>query len=272
MADRVLPGPVDSAACVKEAVCVHTRKIFDSCRDSDCIEDLLVYPTDASVPAVLSAASIRPRAAELLHISLNVSEISFNRGFYTVDVRYFYRIRGIAFPSSLPVQGLAVFDKRVILFGSEGSAKQFTSDSFFPTESGNGLPIAAAQAVDPIALRMSLTDPCVPVPAQNDVPPDVPEFIGRMFDGPVRTNCSDRLWLVSLGQFSIIRLERDVQLLMPSYDYCMPEKECVGSSEDDPCTLFERIRFPVEEFYPPDECPACDTGCYRAVAETLNAE
>ena len=26
MADRVLPGPVDSAACIREAVCVHTKK------------------------------------------------------------------------------------------------------------------------------------------------------------------------------------------------------------------------------------------------------
>ena len=54
----------------------------------------------------------------------------------------------------------------------------------------------------------------------------------------------------------IIRLERDTQLLIPAYDYCMPDKECQGSTEDDPCTLFSRIRFPVEEFFPPNgaEC------------------
>lgn len=33
MADRVAPGPVEKSACIKEAVCIHTRKIFDSCRD-----------------------------------------------------------------------------------------------------------------------------------------------------------------------------------------------------------------------------------------------
>jgi len=33
MADRVMPGPVDDAACIREAVCIHTRKIFDSCRE-----------------------------------------------------------------------------------------------------------------------------------------------------------------------------------------------------------------------------------------------
>ena len=31
---------------------------------------------------------------------------------------------------------------------------------------------------------------------------------------------------VTLGQFSIIRMERDTQLLIPAYDYCLPEKEC----------------------------------------------
>ena len=35
MADRVLPGPVDSTACIRETVCVHTKKIYDSCRDKD---------------------------------------------------------------------------------------------------------------------------------------------------------------------------------------------------------------------------------------------
>lgn len=35
MADKVLPGPVAETADCKEAVCVHTRKIFDSCREED---------------------------------------------------------------------------------------------------------------------------------------------------------------------------------------------------------------------------------------------
>ena len=34
---------------ITEAVCVHTRKIYDSCRDKDCAEDLRVYPTLCSV-------------------------------------------------------------------------------------------------------------------------------------------------------------------------------------------------------------------------------
>ncbi len=271
MAEKVLPGPVDSTAGIKEAVCVHTRKIFDSCRDSDCIEDLTVIPTRASVAPLLAAASIRPRCSELLNISLQVNEICFNRGFYTVDVRYYYKIRGEAYPSSLPVEGLAVFDKRVILFGSEGGAKQFSSaDCDCLSSSGRSeLPIAVADAVDPIALRMNLADNDEPVPA-DAVPPDIPVPISDAFDDELDTASLARIWTVSLGQFSMIRLERDVQLLMPSYDYCMPEKECMSSSEDDPCTLFGRIRFPLEEFYPPDALPACDCGSYREAANTVS--
>ena len=58
---------------------------------------------------------------------------------------------------------------------------------------------------------------------------------------------------VTLGQFSIIRLERDSQLLMPVYDYCMPDKDCgAGCANEDPCELFQNISFPVDEFFPPN--------------------
>lgn len=63
MADKVVPGPVEGSAAVREAVCIHTRKIFDSCRDKDCVEDLRVYPTACSQARLDSALSVRPRSA-----------------------------------------------------------------------------------------------------------------------------------------------------------------------------------------------------------------
>ena len=42
MPEVVVPGPVTEERRIREAVCVHTKKIFDSCRDKDCIEDLRV--------------------------------------------------------------------------------------------------------------------------------------------------------------------------------------------------------------------------------------
>ena len=149
------------------------------------------YPTQNCQAVIDRAISIKAGKAELLYVYIDVEPIGFNRGFYTVDVRYYYRVTADAFiGAARPVEvcGLCVFDKRVILFGS---------------------------------------DLCF-------------------------GNDGKRIY-VTLGQFSIIRLERDSQLLMPVYDYCMPEKECTcGGCEDDPCEIFRHVKFPVNEFFPPN--------------------
>ena len=88
MADRVMPGPVDSTASVREAVCIHTQKIYDSCRDKDCIEDLRLYPDTASQAYIANAIGVRAKSAELLYAAIDVEEVAFNRGYFTVDVRY----------------------------------------------------------------------------------------------------------------------------------------------------------------------------------------
>ena len=132
MPEKVVPGPVSEERCIREAVCIHTKKIFDSCKDKDCIEDLRVYPTRGCQEVIDRAVSVKAGSAELLYAYIDVEPVSFNRGFYTVDVRYFYRITADAFVGAarpVEVTGLAVFDKRVILFGSEGSAKVFSSQA-----------------------------------------------------------------------------------------------------------------------------------------------
>ena len=132
MPEKVAPGPVSDDRCIREAVCIHTKKIFDSCKDKDCIEDLRVYPTCGSQEVLDRALSVKAGTAELLYAYIDVEPVGFNRGFYTVDVRYFYRITADAFIGAarpIEVCGLAVFDKRAILFGSEGGAKSFSSDS-----------------------------------------------------------------------------------------------------------------------------------------------
>ena len=35
MPEKVVPGPVQESACIREAVCIHTKKIFDSCKEED---------------------------------------------------------------------------------------------------------------------------------------------------------------------------------------------------------------------------------------------
>lgn len=33
MAEKIVAGPVESSNGIREAVCIHTRKIYDSCRE-----------------------------------------------------------------------------------------------------------------------------------------------------------------------------------------------------------------------------------------------
>ena len=132
MPDKTMPGPVQDSACVREAVCIHTKKIYDSCKDKDCIEDLRFYPTQSAQSVIERAVSIRAGKAELLYVYIDVEPVGFNRGFFTVDVRYYYKVTAEAFVGAarpVEISGLCVFDKRVILFGSEGAAKIFSSQT-----------------------------------------------------------------------------------------------------------------------------------------------
>ena len=38
--------------------------------------------------------------------------------------------------------------------------------------------------------------------------------------------------------------------LLSGTEYNIPDKECIAAREDDPCTLFNAISFPVNEFSP----------------------
>ena len=248
MADRVTNGPVESPASIREAVCVNTRKIFDSCRDKDCVDDLRVYPTESSQSYIENALNIRPKSARLLNVDVNVEPVSFNRGYYTVDCTYFYCVTGETFPAGQTVTGLCVFDKRVMLFGSVGNVRTFCSDG---SMEGADLPTAVVSAVDPICLYCKLSDAETVIATELEHR-SIPESIRAAFAERLIFNDTARRWFATVGQFSITRLERDTQLVVPAYDYCLPEKESPVTVTDDPCTLFSRIHFPVEEFFPPD--------------------
>ncbi len=273
MPELVAPGPVSEERSIREAVCVHTRKIFDSCRDKDCIEDLRVYPTRGSQEVLDRALSVKAGCAELLYAYIDVEPVTFNRGFYTVDVRYFYRVTADAFiGASRPVEvtGLAVFDKRVILFGSEGSARIFSSDASCGPDSqhlpGSTAPTAVVEAVDPLILGLKLVDVAECRPENGCV--EIPASVAACFPEDLMNGGDCHRLYVTLGQFSMVRLERDTQLLMPVYDYCVPDKECPCEGcacEEDPCDLFRKVQFPVSEFFPPNTVPTRADSGWREV-------
>ena len=158
--------------------------------DKDCVEDLRFYPRLQYVDVINRALSVKGGSAKLLHVYVDVEPVTFNRGFFTVDMRFFYQVTLQAYlstPAPVTVEGLCVFDKRVLLFGSEGSAKIFSSE-FRAGEPDaqclrqSNLPVAVVEAVDPIVLDAKLVESCGCRPCDCDLC-EVPSFVSGFFGG-----------------------------------------------------------------------------------------
>lgn len=270
MSDKCQAEPTCGLGGIREAVCIHTKKICDACIDKDCIEDLRVYLTRESQAVLDQSTTAKARTAELLCVLIDVQPLQFNNGHFSVDITYYYRIvadavAGVTRPCSL--YGLAVFTKRLILAGGQGGTKIFSSKSASCNNIGcNTMPEAIVEALDPMILSAKVVDVCNC--CRNDcLVADLPAEICSFFDSDlVQSGESKRLY-VTIGQFSTIRLERDTQLLIPTYDYCIPTKDCsaVSSSDEDPCEVFNNISFPVNSFFPP-----CGNNGTTAGASTSN--
>lgn len=249
----------ETSNCHRDETCIQTDKIYDSCRDKDCLEDLRVYLTHCGQELVDRAINVKARKAEVIWVYIDLEPVPFNDGYYTVDLKYFFKVTldvftGVGAPKI--VHGLATFDKKVILFGSEGNAKKFTScyhedsvDAQIMQKSN--LPKGVVECVEPIALNAKLVDKCKHHHHLAEDLASVPEGICKCFDDNLVNSTEGKIVLVTLGIFTIVKIEREVQLTIPDSNFCIPRKECIGSTDDDPCELFEKIKFPFDEFYPP---------------------
>ncbi len=249
------------STCMKDAVCIQTDKIYDSCKDKECLENLRVFFGECTQNIIDRATSIRFRDAEILWVTSDIEPVQFNKGFYTVDIKFYFKVEfevctGCGKP--VYVDGIATYDKKVILFGSEGNAYKFTS-SYKPQANDiqekkkNNLPKAVVETVDPVALSAKLVDVCHERCGDEDEIGCLPDWIADMFEDRLVWGGDKKRVYVTIGIFAIIKLEREVQLLIPCHDFCIPDKECISATDNDPCELFERIKFPVDEFYPPQK-------------------
>ena len=117
---------------LRQAMSIHTRKITDSCRDKDCIEDLRVYLTQGSQTLLDTASCAKVRCAELLYTYIDVEPVAFDRNHYCVDATFYYRILAdgtVGNCRPVTLHGVAVFSKRAVLCGEESRAHIFTSDT-----------------------------------------------------------------------------------------------------------------------------------------------
>ena len=256
-----------------EPICIDARRVYDSCGDKDCMSELPVFFTDAAQTQIDEAVNVRLRDADIINVSLDVEAVPFHRGFYSIDITYFFRVTLDAFrsPSVAPatVSGVCIADKKVILYGSEGSVRVFSSeyanDEYDPQNTPAAtMPIANVQVAQPIALAAVVKDkrPC------HRVPRSIPAAVTACIGGEV-TDSGEKTVLATLGVFSIVQLMRNVQMLIPSYDYCIPEKSCTFT-DDSPCDMFSRLDFPTDEFFPPtvtDSAGDGSCGCTETCGE-----
>ena len=249
---------------LQQAMSIHTRKITDSCRDKDCIEDLRVYLTRESQCILDSAAGAKVRCAELLYTAIEVEPVAFDRNHYCIDVTFYYQILADALVGSTrpaTLYGLAVFSKRAVLCGEDSRAHIYRSDTVIGGADGKtrrsaNRPVAVVEVLDPMVLSSRVRETCE---CRGGDICQVPGFIRDMFDEELVFSNDQRRLFVTLGQFSIIRLERDAQLIVPVLDYSIPTKECcdsAGGTVEDPCEMFSRIPFPTGQFAP----TGCDAG------------
>jgi hypothetical protein len=265
--------------------CIDVDKIYDSVRDKDCIEDLKVFLNECGQEIIDHATNIRCKCIDLLWAHISVNNVAFNRGFFSVDIRYFFKIcfeACIHGGKSQEFCGLAVFDKQCVLFGSEGNVSIFTSD---PTNNNSNFcvslsdvrgdfktnkPKVVLEVANPIVLGVKLVDKNFKFGCCCCTSDQVPEGIcGCCFgnsgsssssscsDSTSENICSDfgnKSLFCSIGLFSLIRMERPVSLLLNAVEFCVPAKESAACSDTDPCSLFKSMNFPTSDFFPPGGC------------------
>ena len=249
---------------------INVNKIFDSAKDRDCLEDLRVFLCPQAQDIVDHSSSVRVKDVDVISTNISIEEVPFNRGYYQVLIRFFFCVTCEVCVSNgniRIVQGLCIYDKKVLLFGSEKNVSIFTStpdsDNFcrnnmkLDCEMQSTNPTVVVEVAKPIALDVRLVERCRPFGNCCCSVDAIPESVRSRFgDGGFVEGTGINQLYVTLGIFTVIRMERPVSLLVPSCVLALPDKDCPAAvSPTDPCKLFGKMCFPANEFYPYPEEP-----------------
>ncbi len=245
----------------RETVCIDTLRVLDSCRDRDCFEDVRVFLSEAGQEIIDRTASVRAKSAEVVWAYVGVDAVPFNCGFYQVTVRFYIRVvleACLGVGRNQEFEGISVVEKRVVLYGSVGNVSIYRSnpnagacDAPTPENASTNLPVGVVEVVDPVLLSVSVVEPGICPGNTCCLCSDIPDSIASNIAGDLADGEEGNRLLVTIGTFSVIRLERPAQYLVSACDYSVPDKECAPRETDSPCSLFRRMSFPVDDFYPP---------------------
>lgn len=229
--------------------CLIAFKVYDQCRQQDCLKDLTVADTTGTPivpdPTAVSA-ELDPATLAISSIGTTKTESLIRKGYYDVIITYTFSYN-IIFKDSTgatlsTTAATSIYTKVVELFGSEGQNVTMYSEIFadlqasgltapFSLVEGNALPLPGAKII---------FDPTTLLPAKATV---------------------------TIGLFTIIKLFRFVELLVESKGFCLPEP-CSEISED-PCAFFESLDFPFDIFSPPQKQTNASLGTAKYIPEDI---
>lgn len=110
-----------------EPVCINVSRIYDSCGAKDCLSNLPVMFTEANQKIIDGACSVKISNVRIITSTVDVEPVAFHRGFYSVDMMYYFAVTVEAYTAAgaIPetVTGLAMYGKRVVLYGGEALCK-----------------------------------------------------------------------------------------------------------------------------------------------------
>lgn len=218
---------------------IKANRVFDSCSDRDCLKNVPVVLDCGELPCNISV--VKARCVKVEDICINIEPVPFNKGFFSIDLTYTFRVELMGYDrgcdNPVLLTGTAYAGKNCILYGSESATKTFfnngkrmgTTNACCETVN---LPTASVSVVEPIALETKIGMTCCSKDACEE------------------QECRrQRTVIMTLGIFSVVELTRPVTIMVPTYEYTIPKKECCTDA-DSPCEVFEKIKFPEEEFSP----------------------
>ena len=115
-----------------EPVCINVSRIYDSCGAKDCLSNLPVMFTEANQKIIDGACSVKISNVRIITSTVEVEPVAFHRGFYSVDMMYYFAVTVEAYTAAgaIPetVTGLAMYGKRVVLYGGGGGGKTISHE------------------------------------------------------------------------------------------------------------------------------------------------
>ncbi|MDR3240529.1 MAG: hypothetical protein LBT44_10685 [Clostridiales bacterium] len=270
---------IQSAECLSPTKkvreeCIIALKVYDSCRQQDCLTPAMIGPARAAEHVCMGDDHIHegdiivpPSNAAAVTIDyLRIRKIiivdkkpnPFKSGFWDIDLKYVFEYRLTFREADGSVIGCiranSLHNKKITLFGSIGSDLAVATDLFKTL--GESATLDSEPFVMVEAKAVALTAE-LHRRHHHDCPDD--KHFSDHHPNEV---------LVTLGLFSIIKVFRIVNLTVESRGFCVPN-ECEEISPMNPCEFFDSLDFPLDIFAPPQR-PEFLAGVSGNIPKNLN--